>query len=291
MSLRELDNLDPWEWPETAPTLILEALKDRSAPGADRVLAAGLAGDMVILNEGIATALLNVIRSKDESDELRSAAAISLGPGLEEADYADYDDTYDPPAFSESFAKQTQRALHNLYLDPAVSVEVRRHILEASVRNPQDWHTGAIHAAYASKEADWQLTAVFCMGFVKGFDKQILQALKSTDPSIQTHAVAAAGNWELDAAWPFIADLITSPKTEKSLRIAAIWAAASIRPHEPDILEPLVDSYDEDIAEAAMDALSEAGFAEDLDSEDEEDDDYDGDADDDLEDEEENHKK
>jgi hypothetical protein len=288
MNLRELEHLDPWEWPETAATLVLGVLKDPSVPGTDRLLAAGLAGDMVILNEEIAAALLNIIQSKDESDELRAAAAISLGPGLEEAVYMDYDDPYDTPAFSEPFVKKIQHALHNLFSDPAVSAEVRRHILEASVRNPQDWHTGAIRAAYAAKEAEWQLTAVFCMGFVKGFDKQILQALKSTDPSIHSHSVEAAGNWELDAAWTHIAELITSSKTEKSLRIAAIWAAASIRPHESEILEPLVDSYDEDIAEAAMDALSEAGFAEDMDYEDEEDDDY---GEDSEEEEEKNHKK
>jgi HEAT repeat protein len=111
------------------------------------------------------------------------------------------------------------------------------------------------------------------MRFVKGFEKEILAALNSADPRIHYNAVEAAGNWELDAAWPHIARLVTSPKTEKLLRLAAIWAAASIRPHESNIIEPLVDSYDEDISEAAMDALTEAGFAGEWEEE-EEDEDY-----------------
>jgi hypothetical protein len=294
VNLEKLNDLPSWEWPEDAAATILDTLKNGSASEKDRLLAAELAGDLVILNEEIADRLLNVIYSKDESDELRSKAAISLGAGLEEAEYADYDDPDDDPAFSKSFLKKIQQSLHKLYSDPGAPMEVRRHVLESSVRNPQSWHADAIRTAYAAKEAKWKLTAVFCMGFVKGFDAQILDALKSTDPEIHYHAVEAAGNWELDAAWPHIVKLVTSEETDKPLRIAAIMAAASIRPHESEIIEPLADSYDEDIAEAAMDALSEAGLAEYWDSEDDSDDDLDYDfedeEDEDDEEDDEDHK-
>jgi hypothetical protein len=271
LNLDDLNEIPPWEWPEDAASLVLTALKDRKAAKKDRVLAAELAGDLVILNEEIADALLDIIRSNDEAADLRSGAAIALGPGLEEAELGDYGDPDDAPAFSESFLQKIQRTFHTLYIAPGVETEVRRSILEASVRNPQDWHARAIQDAYASDAMDWRLTAVFCMRFVKGFEKEILEALNSADPGIHYNAVEAAGNWELDAAWPHVAQLVTSPNTEKSLRLAAIWAVASIRPHESDIIEPLVDSYDEDISEAAMDALTEAGFAAEWETEEDED--------------------
>jgi hypothetical protein len=284
LNLNDLNEIPPWEWPEDAASMVLTALKDRKAIEIDRLLAAELAGDLVILSEEVADALLDIIRSNEETAELRSSAAIALGPGLEEAELGDYSDPDDAPAFSESFLQKIQRTFHALYLNPGVGTDVRRSILEASVRNPQDWHTPAIQDAYVKDDMDWRLTAVFCMRFVKGFEKEILAALNSADPRIHYNAVEAAGNWELDAAWPHIAQLVTEPKTEKLLRLAAIWAAASIRPHESDIIEPLVDSYDEDISEAAMDALTEAGFAAEWEEEEDEDYCFEEDQDEDEED-------
>ena len=39
----------------------------------------------------------------------------------------------------------------------------------------------------------WRLTAVFCMRFIRGFEEQILEALKSQHPDIHHEAVLAAG--------------------------------------------------------------------------------------------------
>ncbi len=266
MKIDDLNEIPPWEWPEEAAALVVDTLADRSAPAASRLLATELAGNLVILNEDIANALLEMIQSSEEAPELRAQAAISLGPGLEEADLADYDDPDDTAAFSTEFVQKIQRTFRALYSDVKIDKSVRRSVLESSVRNPQDWHSAAIKKAYAGNDMDWRLTAVFCMRFVQGFKEQILESLKSADSNIHFNAIEAAGNWELDEAWPHVAKLITSSKTEKPILIAAIMAAACIRPHETDIIEPLVDSYDEDISEAAMDALTEAGMAEDWES-------------------------
>ena len=280
MKLKTLNETPSWEWPENAATLVLDTLKDRSASKEDRLLAAELAGDAVILSEEIAGALLAILKAGEEEDDLRSAAAISLGPGLEEADLGDDEDPDDFPALSDSFIRDLQKSLHKLYSDPRVPADVRRSTLEASVRNPQDWHSKAVRDAYASKDSDWRLTSVFCMRYVRGFEKEILESLESTDPEIHYNAVEAAGNWELDEAWPHISRLVTSKNTEKSLLLAAIWAAAAIRPSEIHIIEPLSDSYDEDIAEAAMDAMTEAEFVAGWDSDAEEDEDENFDPDD-----------
>jgi hypothetical protein len=144
-------------------------------------------------------------------------------------------------------------------MDANVPRDVRRRILEASVRAPQDWHSDAVRAAYASADEVWRLTAVFCMRFVRGFDAQILEALNSTNPDIHYEAVLAAGNWEVDAAWPHVAALVTSRETEKPVLLAAIEAAASIRPQEAfEILNDLADSDDEDIADAVHEAMAMA---------------------------------
>jgi hypothetical protein len=286
VNLKQLSNIPPWEWPENAATLILEMLANRKASANDRLLAAELAGEEVILDDKIGKALLGIVKSSEEPVELRAEAAIALGPALEEAELGDYEDTDDSPSLSKSFVQEIQRTFHQLYSDTNVPGNLRRSVLESSVRNLQNWHADAIRSAYESDNRDWRLTAVFCMEFVRGFEGEIVESLKSNDSDILFHAVKAAGNWEIDAAWPKIARLVTSPDSEKNLLLAAIEAAACIRPTETDIIEPLVDSEDEDISEAAMDALSEAEFAQgDSETEEEEDDDNELDENDDKEDE------
>jgi hypothetical protein len=261
VNLNMLKNTPSWDWPEDAGTLIVDTLMDGGASKKDRLLAANLAGEYVVLNDKIAEALLNIVKSNAESAELRSRASISLGPGLEEADIEGFDASEDPPALSEHVVGDIQKALQSLYLDADVPKKVRRSVLEASVRNPQDWHEGAIRSAYASDDEEWRLTAVFCMCYIRGFEKQILESLESKNAAIKYEAIRAAGNWEIDAAFPYIAELIasTSKASDKSLLLAAIEAVASIRPGETEILESLVESDDDDVSEAAMDALAQAG--------------------------------
>jgi len=125
------------------------------------------------------------------------------------------------------------------------------------VRSPQDWHRDAISRAYSSGDNDWRLTAVFSMRRVRGFDDQILEALKSSDLEVQYEAVNAAGNWQLNAAWSHIVGLVHDSATPKPLLLAAISAVASIRPQEAgEILVDLADSDDQEIAEAAEEAIA-----------------------------------
>ena len=149
-----------------------------------------------------------------EPEELRAKAAISLGPVLEQSDIemgddGEFDDPDDVPISEKTFRK-IQQSLRKVYLDTAVPKLTRRRILEAAVRAPEDWQTQAIRTAYASDDPEWKLTAVFCMRYVRGFEKQILEALESPDPKIHYEAISAAGNWEVDAAWPHVTALLES---------------------------------------------------------------------------------
>jgi hypothetical protein len=258
MDLTTLKDTPPWEWPENAGEIFLEFLRDDRADKSDRLLAAELAGDFTVINDELADALLSILRNSDESEKLRGRAAISLGPALEYADTDGFDDPDYVPISEQTF-RRIQETLQKLYTDARIPKEVRRRVLEASVRAPQDWHQDAIRDAYSSGDEDWELTAVFCMQFVRGFDDQILESLDSNNPDIHYEAVCAAGAWEVDGAWSHIVALVTSEETEKSVLLAAIDAVAGIRPQEAGaILVDLTDSDDEDVVEAAYEAMAMA---------------------------------
>ena len=263
MDLKTLKDTPPWDWPRDAGKKFQEILSDHEADRTDRLIAAELAGDLTVINDELADALTAIIGNPHEPERLRAKAAIALGPVLEQADTDGFEDPEDVPISRRTF-RNIQDVLQKLYFDNSIPKEVRRRILEASVRAPESWHQSAIRAAYSSGDKDWMLTAVFAMGRVRGFDDQILEALKSADPEIHYEAVEAAGTWGLAAAWSHIVALVHDSATPKPLLLAAISAVASIRPAEARrILVDLADSGDEEIAEAADEAIGMAEIVSD----------------------------
>lgn len=264
MELKTFLEIPSWNWPEDVDRKILKVLRDNSVDESERLLAAELASDSTVINDDLAGELLAIVYEDKNSDSLRGRAAISLGPALEYAFIDGFEDPDDVP-ISENRFREIQKSLYKLYFDANTPEAVRRRVLEALVRAPQDWHQSAIQEAYSSVDKSWKLTAVFCMRFVRGFNEQVVVALYSEIPEIQYEAVCAAGNWEVDAAWSHIAALINSKDTEKYLLLAAIEAVASIRPQEAaQILIDLTQSEDEDIAEAASEAIEMTEMLSDL---------------------------
>lgn len=274
MDIKILQSTPPWEWPEAAGKTILKTLTDRQAKQSDRLIAAELAGDLVVMNDALAKALLAVLRSPDEPEKLRARAASSFGAVLEQTDIDGFDDPCCDPSITEDTFHTIQDSLQKLFLDAGTPKEVRRRVLEASVRASGDWHATAIAAAYSSGDRDWRLTAVFAMRWVRGFDDRILEALNSPDRDIHVEAVQAAGNWALDAAWSHVVGIVNDPGAPKRLLLAAIEAVGNIRPAEAGaVLADLVESGDEDIAEAVDEVMAMAEVAsEDEADEDDEDD-------------------
>jgi hypothetical protein len=263
-----LKDTPPWDWPEGTAEKLLCVLRDEQAAEPDRLLATEMAGNFTVVNDGLVEALLAILRNSEESKEVRARRAVSLGPVLEYADTEGFDDPNDVP-ISERHFQRIQESLRELHMDAQIPKEIRRRILEASVRAPQDWHQNAVRAAHASGDDAWKLTAVFCMRFLRGFDEQIVEDLDSRNPDIHLEAVLAAGIWGVGAAWPHIAALIQSGSTPKSLLLAAIEAVPSIRPREAsEVLSRLIESDDEDIIEAVQETLA---MAEEPSSEDEDD--------------------
>ena len=274
IDLETLRETPPWEWPEQASAELLAVLRDPAATASDRRLAAELGGEFTVVGDEIVAALLSILNDANEAESLRATAAISLGPVLEYADEEGFEDgetMNEVPITPETFGR-IQATLHRLYHDPQTPDEIRRRVLEASVRAEQGWHPDAVRLAYYDGREPWRLTAVFCMRFVPGFEKEILMAVADESSDIRLEAISAAGNWQIDGAWSQVASLIRSRKTEKPLLLAAIEAAASIRPEEaPGLLDDLLESKDEEIAETVQEALTMAeGFSEEKEEEEEE---------------------
>lgn len=264
MNIKIINELPPWEWPEDAGKLFLKILNDDKADASDRLLAAELAGDFTVVNDTIADVLMSIIQDEGESEDIRGQAALSLGPALEYADEEGFDFADDVPIREETF-NRIQKLLRKLYMDPSVPKSVRRKIVEASIRAPQDWHKDTVRASWAGDDEDWKLTAIFAMRWIGGFDRQILEALDSDNDNIHYHAVCAAGNWELSAAWPHISEIVRKQVADKELLLAAIEAIACIRPENAgELLTGLTDSDDQDIVDAAHEAMAMAqGLSED----------------------------
>jgi hypothetical protein len=275
-NLETLVGTPPWEWPDSARAVLLAVLRDPGAPLSDRVTAAELLNHAVVMDDEVACTLLSVVQDGQQAEALRGQAAISLGPVLEQADVDGFEDADMVPITEKTF-RQIQRTLHKVYADAAVPRDMRRRALEAAVRAPQDWQKAAVRSAWGGDDA-WKVTAVFAMGHVRGFESEILEALESRNEDMHYEAVTAAGNMELDAAWPHVAALIKSADTEKHLLLAAIDAVATIRPAEAlEVLADLADHRDQDVVEAVHEALTMARGLSAVDDEDEDLDDEDED--------------
>ncbi|MGP8245240.1 MAG: hypothetical protein ACLQVN_12070 [Bryobacteraceae bacterium] len=272
MEVKWLQDVPPWEWPKDTRDLLKKTLRDRRSPASDRLIAVQMAGDLVVMDDQMASLLLDIVRSAEEAVELRAKAAISFGPALEQSFVDEFDDEFGKPPINKKTFDRIQQTLRNVYFDGLLPKQVRRKALEASVRAPQDWHRDAIRTAYASGDEEWKLTAVFGMRWVGGFDPEILETLDSPNPDIHYEAVQAAGAQAIAAAWPHIAALLASESTAKPLLLAAIEASASVCPAEARlVLADMAGSEDEDIADAVDEALLMADV--DLDEDEDEDDD------------------
>ena len=252
-----IEDIPPWARTENADRLILDVLQDVSAAASDRLLAARLAGDGVVNCDEVAAIVVGILQDRNASAELRGQAAISLGAALEHGDTLGFDDPQDI-MLSEACFQHVTALLQRLYFDADTPEFVRRRVLEAAVRAPADWQRDAVQAAYTRGERDWRVTAVFCMRYIRGFEREIIESLESPDFDIHYEAICAAGNWAIDAAWSHLVSLVTDGQPDKNLLLAAIDAIVYIRPGEAGLILVDVDEDDEVIVEAVHGAMAMA---------------------------------
>lgn len=251
---------EAWEWPNNTGSIIQTVLEDPAADPAIRLLAVGMAGDSVIMNNEIGRIVIALVCNNDEPEDLRAKAAIAFGVAFEYADLMEFDDP-DDLILSEDVFHEIAALLKMSFHDVEVPKLVRRRILEASIRAPQDWHSEAVRAAYLNDDQEWRVTALFCMGYLPGFEQQVLEALDSDDKDLRFEALGAAGNRGMKKAWPLVSRLLSDPGTDRITLFTAIEATANMNLREAsEPLERLLLSDDEDIAEAAMESLAMLGI-------------------------------
>ncbi|MBM3394165.1 MAG: hypothetical protein FJY37_05950 [Betaproteobacteria bacterium] len=257
VNLQQLLDTDSWVWPDEAGPFLIEMLRQTSISESDLLTAIELAGDCVVASDGMAAALLSLTVDAGRPAGQRAAAAMSLGRMLDFSLFGEEaDDMGEESSLSIDMAGQVVNALNETYEGTQNPDMVRRRVLEASVRSPQTWHEAAIRQAFEHPAENWQASAVFCMGYVRGFNRQILQALDSPNDDTRYCAVVAAGNHAIAESWGTICELINSPDTDKDLLLAAINAVAEIRPQEAyEVLHPLLESSDDEIGDAANEAI------------------------------------
>ncbi|HYD49168.1 MAG TPA: HEAT repeat domain-containing protein [Terriglobales bacterium] len=243
MKLNTLQQLPSYDWPEGVEEYLLEILQNPDADPEDLLIAADLAAEPVAMSEPLAQVLLAIVTDDNRPLELRAEALSAFGPVLELADIDDFTDPEEVPIAEATFdrVRQLVRQIHDDSKQPDM---LRRRALEVSVRAPESWHAEAVRAAYGRKDDEWQLSAVFCMSYISGFDGEIVANLRSKNPAIRFEAVQAAGNLGVEAAFAEVLSLARSSRTEKDLRVAAIMAAGWINAAEAAVV--LGELYESD---------------------------------------------
>lgn len=213
------------------------------------------------MNDEIAQAFLEIAKQGTD-DRVRADTIIGLGPIIEEAglDYTDTDSD-DLGEMGPGIARRTletiQRELRTIFEDESQPKLVRRSALEALVRDPQQWHADAIRKLIANNDPEWRITGVFAMGYVPGFESDIMAFIQTSEGALLYEAVRAAGRAELTEAVEKLRAIAVDERADSGLRAAAIEALPYIDDEADELLEDLAEHEDEEIASAAEFALEE----------------------------------
>jgi hypothetical protein len=132
MDLKIFIDTPPWEWPEGAGKTFLGILRDKQADDSERLLAAEPAGDGPVINDELVDALLSIVHSGEETENLRAKAAIDLGPVVEEAFIDGFKGDFVP--ISEKTFRGIQESLHKLYIVSALNAQARKHRHKVTTR-------------------------------------------------------------------------------------------------------------------------------------------------------------
>ena len=232
MDFNSLNRLPQWEWPDNAAEIVLQAVCDKSRDLTDRIAAVEFAGDCAIITDRIAAHLLNILEDDSEPERIREKAAVSLGPILEYR-YA-FETEAVERALSVRMLQNIQEKLRLTYINVKAPMELRRRCLETSVRSPLDWHAEAIRGAYAADDERLKITAVYCMGFVDGFEVELEESLASENPAIANEAAKSAGNRMETIDWFDTDDPLDSGEPESGVIETALLQTVPGKADRPD---------------------------------------------------------
>lgn len=202
---------------------------------------------------------VELVEDPGEETRVRVRAAEALGPVLESArDRARGGRAKGSPISAEGY-RRIQRRFERFYRSAQAPKIVRRRVLEASVRSPEDWHRGAIRAAWNSADPAWRRTAVTAMGRLVGFREVLAEALEDEDPGVVCRALrATAGRDDISGVPETFIEYATAPDHPCECRLAAIEALRFVQSRRArEVLSHLTHSRDDEIAGTAAWALDE----------------------------------
>lgn len=188
----------------------------------------------------------------DPHVDVRAAAATGLGKYMYLAEMEELD---------EAQAERIREALLKTIRSKAEAELVRRRAMEAISFLDGDEIRSIIENAYNDSSEEMQASAVFAMG--RNLDPYwsgtVLLELQNTNPHIRKQAAWASGELELKQAVPLLVDLLDDK--DRDVLLNTVRALGQIGgPVAQRALELVADSEDEEIAEAATDALDELIF-------------------------------
>jgi HEAT repeat protein len=193
---------------------------------------------------------------KDESPDVRAAAATGMG------DFVYMGEIDEIPS---KILRRIEDSLLRV-INGSDKKNVRCRALEALGHSSRDEVPSLIEKAYAMKDMDWQITALFAMGRSTDvrWRSQVLARLDDSHTSIRVEAVSAAGELELQEATKPLLKLLRDEDDE--VRAAAIWSLSQIGGERvAEALEAMLErTQDENEAELLEDALDNLTFTEDM---------------------------
>lgn len=209
--------------------------------------------DVDVTDDAGAERMLELLTDPQLDPEVRAEAAINLGPGLETCHNREsFGDS--GVFFSQDVFEQIDETFRKLFEDDSAPDPIRRRVLEAGVRCPRPWHEEAIREAFDSDRPEWRQTALFGMGYVSGFDDDILEVLRDDTVSDDLLRVAAraAGKRALEDAEPIIRRLAVDGDADLGVRLPAIEALTRFDDEECErALERLSNHPNQHIARLA----------------------------------------
>ena len=189
--------------------------------------------------------------AEDEDLDVRAAAALSLGRYVLMGEFDQID---------ASAGKRVEQALLDAYEEDD-DVWVRRRALESLAYSSNDALPDMILEAYEDDDDILRIGAIFAMGRSADprWNSLVLDELGSNDNAVLFEAARASGELEIEEAVPDLIKLLADEDVE--LRDTAIWALGRIGGREARrALKACCSSPDEDLQEAAQDALAELDF-------------------------------
>lgn len=216
-----------------------------------RVRLSALEGLQFNSDDSMIDPLIEILR-RDPNEEVRAAAAESLGVFMMAGVLG---------KLSERRNDKVYAALMGVLLTEAETSPVYANALISISCVSNEEVDYRIRSAYKSEDENLRVSAVTAMGVSANdaYEDFVRKELNSPNEDMRSEAATAAGSLEMVDAVPALGKLMEDPLP--FVAISAIDALAMIgNPQARKLLENAAESDDEEIAEAAAEALDEMDF-------------------------------